>query len=136
MTVAGNIEEGSYGSNPRGLVAVAQGPESARLARCRASQRSRFPEPTAAVQPWRLELVSMPREPSFAVNALHYAGRIGRGRPRVLRDGVIEPAGTVAQQHDNEHAPFLADAGQDLADLLAILVQRMGHCSGHLGVPW
>ena len=77
-----------------------------------------------------------PRHDAVAFEAAQRAGQHLLRDPARIALNVIESAGTVAQQHDDEHAPFLADAGEDLADLLAILVQRMGHCSGYLGVPW
>ena len=46
-----------------------------------------------------------------------------------------ETARAVSQQHDNEHAPLLADAPEDLADLAAVIVQGVVHQSGHLDVP-
>jgi len=42
----------------------------------------------------------------------------------VLRDGPRRF--NDIKQHDDEHAPFLTDPGEDLADLLAVPMQRMG----------
>ena len=71
-----------------------------------------------------------------------FEGAQGAGQ-HLLRDAsgialdVVEAARPVAQQHHDEHAPLLADSGEDLADLAAILVQRMsGLGGGHIDVPW
>src|SRR5438105_4058524 len=63
---------------------------------------------------------------AVAFEATQRAGQhLLRDPGRIALD-VVEATRTVSQQHDNEHAPFLADVGEDLADLLAILMQRMG----------
>jgi hypothetical protein len=61
----------------------------------------------------------------------HLLGDAGR-----IALDLVKAAGTVAQQHDHEHAPFLAYAGEDSTHLLAILVQGMGQRGGHIRVPW
>src|SRR5207245_1085817 len=45
-------------------------------------------------------------------------------------------ARAVPQQHDDEHAPLLADPREDLTYLAAVLMQRMLDRSGHLDMPW
>ena len=68
--------------------------------------------------------------PGHHAVSLETAQRTGQ---HLLRDAarapsdVVEAARAVPQQHDNEHAPLLIDAREDLADLAAVLVERVVH---------
>src|SRR5580704_8147887 len=47
---------------------------------------------------------------------------------------LVEAPGSIAEQHDDQHAPFVSDAGEDRADGAAIVTCAIGKTDGHLSV--
>src|SRR5581483_10603868 len=87
------------------------------------------------VDPWRNGRKYSPRDQSIALEPAQ-----GQ-RQHPLRDAanhaldLVEALRAVAEHHDHEHAPFIADAGEDGSDTAAVAVEmRLRRQDGHIFV--